>query len=523
MVAVTLLKKRYNQPRVMHRLISEALRDLNQNVSTKNSLADMADKAQHILLSLTRLKAMGASEIITSLVESAMGVELREHWLNFTNSLHDTPPAETIIEFLRMKSDRAAGNAASFLKPSFSNPFAGRPIKRQNQKGVAAATPVTGNSNSSSQAPNREFICKYTCPLCSENHYCFHCNLFKNLTMTQKKEHAATHSLCTNCLKPGHAVEACHSTYRCNSCREKHSSMLHEESTPTTSAPLVAASTSETERLLMTANVIVTGSNNRNRTVRAFIDPGSSVSLISSKLKNELALKATGCSMSIDGVGDFRGETPYPVVSLSLSSPQDRSWDRNITAVALPNIVRELPLKDATRIKTLPHLQGLVLADPSYYKTGPIDILLGMDVFDHIFLTDKRVGPPNTPSAWNSVFGWVVLGTFDLADCKRAISAVTLVTEAVDSQVPSDKLLVRFWKSEEPPVVDAPYSAEEQRVEEHYQKTHKYDEVEKRYSVTLPKTIGGLTLGESRSRALHRAQATERSLIKRISGLASRR
>ena len=514
-VAVSLLKKRYNQPRVMHRLICEELRDINQNISTKNGLTEMADKAQHILLSLTRLKTMGASEIITSLVESAMGSELREHWLTYTNSLHDTPAADKIIEFLRMKSDRAAGNAASFLKTAFSKPSSVNPFKRQNQKGVAAASPSAGNSTNNQKAPANEFVCKYSCPLCRENHYCFHCTQFKNLTVTQKKQHAATHSLCTNCLKPGHAVEACYSTYRCSSCSQKHSSLLHEEPNSGSSAPLVSASTTQTDGLLMTANVIVTGSNGKNRTVRAFIDSGSSVSLISNKLKTELALKATGCSMSIDGVGEFRGETPYPVVSLNLSSPQDRNWDRNITAVALPTVVRELPLKDATKIKDLPHLQGLVLADPSYYKIGPIDMLLGMELFDHIFLTGRKKGPPNTPSAWDSVFGWVVLGTYNLTDCKKAISAVTLVTEAVDSQVCSDKLLVRFWKSEEPPEVDAPFTSEEQRVEEHYKQTHKYDEVEKRYSVTLPKTIGGLVLGESRSRALHRAQSTERSLIRK--------
>ena len=52
-------------------------------------------------------------------------------------------------------------------------------------------------------------------------------------------------------------------------------------------------------------------------------------------------------------------------------------------------------------------------------------------------------------------------------------------------------------------------------MEEHFTKTHEYLKNEKRYRVSLPKTLGELTLGESRSRDLHRAQANEKSLLKR--------
>ena len=95
--AIKLLHERYNKPRVMHRLFCENLRDLK----TKTNLTEIADSAQHILLGLTRLKKLGVSEAITSLVESAMGPELREQWLNYTSTFKETPPAEKVIEFLR--------------------------------------------------------------------------------------------------------------------------------------------------------------------------------------------------------------------------------------------------------------------------------------------------------------------------------------------------------------------------------------------------------------------------------------
>ena len=538
--AVKLLHDRYDKPRVMHRLICESLRDIKPTTSSKNSLSEMADQAQHILLGLTRLKSLGASEVITSLVESAMGAELREHWLNYTAGFKNTPTADKVIEFLRMRADRAEGNSVSSGKPQFKSSAAAKSGKANTKhKGIAAATPVatptvsaptgalpgsappTGNSyggSGGSTQGRREFIpCKYSCPLCPENHYCFHCNLFKAYSTAQKKAHVTLYNLCINCLKPGHNADNCRSTYRCSTCRGKHNSLVHEEQTALASSGLGLASATAVipEGLLMTANVSVTGSNGLTKTVRAFIDGGSSVTLISNKLKTALALKPTGGSMAIDGVAGFVGEIQHPIVSLTLSSPQDRSWERHITAISMPKVVRDLPLKDASVTKDMPHLKHLVLADPLYYRVGPVDMLLGLNVFPHIFRTGREEGPPNTPSAWDTVFGWTVLGVFSQEGCAQALSASAFVSDPTHSQLASDRLLTRFWKSEEPQSAEDPLSPEEQRVEEHFKTTHEFIKSENRYRVTLPRTMGELTLGESRSRALHRAQANEKSLIKK--------
>ena len=342
--------------------------------------------------------------------------------------------------------------------------------------------------------------------------------------MKQKKDHVAAHSLCNNCLKPGHALEQCRSTYRCFSCRAKHNSLLHEDQ-PALSSPVLGQSSSVLglasasaiipDGLLMTANVLITGTNGITVTARAFIDGGSSVTLISNKLKTALALKPTGGSMAIDGVAGFVGETQHPIVSLTLSSPRDKKWERNITAISMPKVIRDLPLKDASITRDMPHLQNLVLADPLYHKVGPIDVLLGLNVFPHIFKTGREEGPPNTPVAWDTIFGWTVLGVFNEEGCAQAISASTFIVDPTQAQQASDQLLTRFWKMEEPQSTEKTFSPEEQRVEDHFDHTHEYLKSERRYRVSLPKTLGDLTLGESRSRALYRAQANERSLLKK--------
>ena len=137
----------------MHRLFCESLRDIRSNANSKTSLSDMADQAQHILLGFTRLKTLGVSEAITSLVESSMSSELKEHWLNYTSAFKTTPPAEKVIEFLRMRADRAEGaSATGSHKPHFEKPKQPKPQKKN--KGIAAAAPaVTHSVGSPAVAP----------------------------------------------------------------------------------------------------------------------------------------------------------------------------------------------------------------------------------------------------------------------------------------------------------------------------------------------------------------------------------
>ena len=455
--AIKLLHDRYDKPRVMHRLFCETLRDLKSNFQPKQSLSELADSAQHFFLGFTRLKQLGVSEAITSLVESSMAPELREQWLNYTSECKDTPPAEKVIAFLRMRADREDSITVS----NNSHSEKSKSNHQKKNQGLVAATPVasipaepsvvatpsarpsavstTGAYNTQSR---KEYpICKYACPLCPEKHYCFHCSIFKTYNPKQKKDHATQNNLCLNCLKPGHTAEQCRSLYKCSICKEKHNSLLHDNTAALASPALGLASASAIipDGLLMTANVLVTGTNGITKKARAFIDGGSSVTLISNKLKTALALKPTGQNMSIDGVASFVGETPHPVVNLTLSSPRDKDWSKNITAISMPVVIRDLPLKDASITTGMPHLQNLELADPLYHKVGPVDILLGLDVFPYVFKSGKQEGPPDTPIAWDTVFGWTVLGRYKDEGCEKAMAAPTLIVEPIQSEFTNKK------------------------------------------------------------------------------------
>ena len=538
--AVRILKNRFDRPRLLHKLYCENMKNLSTNLDTRKSLTEFADKLQHIYTGFKKLESLDISEVLTSMAELVASEHLRKEWLKDTKKIETTPPIDDMIAYIRELANQLDGEEiTTYPKRSFDT---GRNKKQfQKKKGSGLAAPVITSSttpsvisNSENQlarptqvakpavvtrhtpAANTEYIPpKYNCPLCGEHHYAFHCPTFKGLAVAQRKEHVNTNSLCNNCLKPNHKAEVCKSTYRCRECKGKHSSFLHEDqgiASPVLSYPI--ASTIAKDGLVMTANVMVTGTNGTTITARAFLDSGSTVSLISNNLKRSLALKSSGGSLCVSGVGDFEDDTPNPLVNVTLSSTYLPNWKQEITAVALPKVIKNLPLRDASSVTQMSHLQLQNLADPLYYKPGPIDMILGQNIFPDLFMNGRTTGPPNTPTAWETVFGWTVMGLYPDEHPSLAVSASAHFVESDPSDVASDSLLMRFWKSEEPPTLDTPLTPEEERIEKHFDETHKYIKEEQRYMVSLPKTPAKIQLGSNERQALHRGENNEKSLIR---------
>ena len=365
----------------------------------------------------------------------SMNKELKHEWLTHTSKVTTTPPVEQVIAFIRERADQAEGEEIiSSTKSSNEKNRHSKPAHHKNRGShVAVAPPQPTQSTPSvaattapasapqsnrgaSQAARIEYPpCRYSCPLCPANHYPFHCDVFKGYTPRQRNNHVQTHSLCSSCLKPGHAVAACRSTFRCKTCRAQHNSLLHEDQ-PSVATPAIGSTNAAISKenyklkdtLFMTADVLLTGTNGITMTARAFLDNGAGLSIVSCAVRKTLALRSTGDSVDIDGVGGIAVDGASPLVRVSLSSSYNKGWKKYITVAVMPKPARDIPLKKASDTKDLSHLQGLILADKNYDKPGSIDVMLGQDVWDQVFLNGKKLGPEGTPSARQTVFGWVV-------------------------------------------------------------------------------------------------------------------
>ena len=75
--------------------------------------------------------------------------------------------------------------------------------------------------------------------------------------------------------------------------------------------------------------------------------------------------------------------TSNAVVNINLTSTQSSSTLANVQAIVLPSLTKCLPIMTVPR-GYWPHRTSLKLADPEFYISKSIDILLGVDVYHDI-------------------------------------------------------------------------------------------------------------------------------------------
>ena len=308
--------------------------------------------------------------------------------------------------------------------------------------------------------------------------------------------------LCLNCLKANHVAHDCRSSYRCKArdCGRNHNSLLHEDrpaaptmqqanhqSNAATHSDESDQDEEDEECLLMTSKVTLIGPTGRMITGRALLDAGSTLSIVSTRLMRFLSLEKTGKTVSISGIKLKTSHQAHPLAKVTLASEHTEGWKRDITVARLDEVIRQLPLQAAHSVKKMEHLKNLVLADDQFDQPGKIELLLGQNVWRHIFLDGRVKGKEeHHPEAWLTVFGWTILGAYNPHSKTPSQPAITHVVASVEDNRISNKLLSRFFELEEPSVYESAQSPTEMQVEAHYKDTHYYDESQKRYVVRLP-------------------------------------
>lgn len=219
-----------------------------------------------------------------------------------------------------------------------------------------------------------------------------------------------------------------------------------------------------------------------------------------------MCLPRSSQNITISGVaGLSRGSPSQSVVNFSVSTTQSPRKKINVTAVVVPRVTCDLPTHPVPFDANWKHLNDLQLADPAFGHPGRIDILLGVDIFTQVLLHGRRIGPPGSPVAFETVFGWVLAGSGN--SCYPAAHVASHHT----SLLSGDDLLRKFWETEESPASKPSLSTEERSVVQHFQTNHYRDE-SGRFVVPLPRNPDAKPLGESRSQAVRRFLTLEHSL-----------
>lgn len=149
------------------------------------------------------------------------------------------------------------------------------------------------------------------------------------------------------------------------------------------------------------------------------------------------------------------------------------------------------------------------LADPDPTSSTPIELLIGADLYGRILLNRVRQGPPGSPTAQSTVFGWVVSGT--ITNKRSDTTSHPLV---VHHQVTNECLhdsLRSFWELEEVPAQPMLTEAEKY-CDSHFSSTHSREPTGA-YVVRLPfKTEPPIPIGQSKEIAERMFYRTESRL-----------
>lgn len=457
----------------------------------------------------------------------------------YNDSSENMPKYQIIFDFLEKQC-----SSLSTLK-FVPNKVKPRPRYDSHKNNITSSSrPVQGSAaylgTTINKAPNNH------CVLCNNNHCLYKCSEFHSKSPKERFQFAKLKNLCINCLSSVHKTFNCNSSSLCRSCKKKHHTLLHFESLalpssadseisnskfitnnnheqtdialPSTSqrnasnsslAGVTAnSSVTPTTVLLSTAIVEVLDVRGNFQRVRALLDPGSQTSFLTLKCANRLGLPKQQIYTEIQGIGETGMRTQLGSVFLSLRPVNKKNFDLSVTAVILPRICANQPTMFLSP-SNWDHIKNLHLADPDFYKPGPIDILLGADLFPHIIQGGRVLGNNNEPAALNTIFGFILMG--QAGNDAHVNSNLQSLLCQVEQQT-LNEVLLKFWEIENIPNTPV-RSPDDELCEQKY-----FNSVSRnshgRFVVTLPFKNTEPTFPHSRNLALKRFFWLEQRLLK---------
>ncbi|XP_073950917.1 uncharacterized protein [Choristoneura fumiferana] len=361
------------------------------------------------------------------------------------------------------------------------------------------------------------------CPLCHGTHDLFKCKRFLNLTSECKLKTIAKQQICQNCLFK-HYDKPCISKRRCKYCEGEHNSIIHnaimevqspaikcsssaanqlpnnvtETKSPTDKQHNVGHVAAEDEEILLTTlSLKVKAADNTYITLRALLDQGSQITLISENAAQLLGLQRHRFQASVSGIGASSKQSKG-IITLECESIYE-DYHFSTQALIISRVINDLP-NASFKKRSWPHLQNIKLADPEYNISKPIDLLLDASVYSEIIMNGLIKGSPLAPIAQQTKLGWILSGNVKTFNCNVVINQTDDIS--------------KFWEVEDINQSSSTMTEPEKYCEEFYQATTRRLD-SGRYEVALPMKPGfEENLGASRSKAVIQFKQLEKRMAR---------
>lgn len=275
--------------------------------------------------------------------------------------------------------------------------------------------------------------------------------------------------MCLNCLRSGHFIPECKSNSTCKHCGKEHHTILHNsnkiqtnnantlsnsneqpneiqstnnsnsnsDSAANQSNVITNCTTSHKEILLGTAKIIVYDEFNNKHELRALLDSASQSNYITNRACNLLKFKKIPIKIKISGFNENTTSLNCKV-NVTINS-RINNYKSNLQFLVTDKITSPIPLMSfSPSYIDIP--SGITLADPEYFKSNYVDMLLGAEIFFELLLNGK-VKQNNSITLQNSELGWIISGPLPNYNTTRTISCVSM------NQLHQD--VERFWRTDE--------------------------------------------------------------------------
>ncbi|KAK6186774.1 hypothetical protein SNE40_006050 [Patella caerulea] len=312
-----------------------------------------------------------------------------------------------------------------------------------------SSTQNTSTVNSFKGIPN-----KIPCCLCSEAHYLYRCQLFKDKSVSERMQLIKDKGYCCNCLKPGHKLDDCFSDMRCqhSNCGLKHHTMLHQESTVKTNTSVMAKNNkllsdkfqSNKKVYFQLVEIIISGSNSRHIKTYGLLDSASEVTLIHDCLAMELGLKGPISNLNIQTLNKESTRISKKV-SFSIRSANDMDSKNLYISEAWTVDSEAFHCPTQTLDSEWRHLDGLNI--PNIHPSQ-VQLLIGINVPKAHLQLEIVEGNTYEPIAVRTALGWSLMGVADEKELDTHDNIQAKINLIVKQDEDINQLMENFWKTE---------------------------------------------------------------------------